>query len=117
MTQNTYILSLTTIPSKIDNLYITIDSIICQTRMPNKIILNIPQKYTFRMNNSEIPSTKLVNFLEKYKQYNCIINMIDTDYGPGTKLLGLFQNNVIDMTEMNVYIILHRPKRKMRQNS
>jgi hypothetical protein len=42
MQQNIYILSLTTIPSKIDNLHITMDSFICQTRMPNKIILNIP---------------------------------------------------------------------------
>jgi hypothetical protein len=106
MTQNVYILSLTTIPSKINNLYITMDSLICQTRMPDKIILNIPRKYSFRMNNTEIPIDKLTHFMEKYQQYNCVINMIDTDYGPGTKLLGLFENDIIDMTDKNTYIIL-----------
>ena len=106
MQQNTYILSLTTIPSKIDNLHITMDSFICQTRMPNKIILNIPRKYSFRKNNTEIPIDKLTHFMEKYQQYNCVINMIDTDYGPGTKLLGLFENEIIDMNNINTYIIL-----------
>jgi hypothetical protein len=54
-----YIVSLTTIPSKMDNLYLTIDSIIQQTIVPDKIILNIPKVYDFRINSTEIPIEKM----------------------------------------------------------
>ncbi len=55
---NNYIVSLTTIPSKFDNLYITMDSLINQTMLPSKIILNISKIYNFRFNNLEISSKK-----------------------------------------------------------
>ena len=42
---NNYIVTLTTIPSKFDNLHLTIDSIINQTMLPSKIIINIPKTY------------------------------------------------------------------------
>jgi hypothetical protein len=45
MNQNKYIVSLTTIPAKFDNLYLTVDSIINQTILPDKIIINIPKIY------------------------------------------------------------------------
>jgi hypothetical protein len=38
------IISLTTIPPRFDNLYITIDSILAQTILPDKILINIPEK-------------------------------------------------------------------------
>jgi hypothetical protein len=101
-----YIISLSTIPSKFDKLYMTIDSIINQTVLPKKIIINIPKKYSFRMNNSEIPIDKINNFMDKYSKYNVFINIINDDFGPGTKLLGLLNSNYITDIDINSYIIL-----------
>ena len=104
---NNYIVSLTTMPSKFDNLHLTIDSILCQTVLPNKIIINIPKKYNFRMNNSEISLDKINEFIDKYSKFNVYINLIDKDYGPGTKLLGLLNSSIIDThNDSNTYIIL-----------
>jgi hypothetical protein len=107
MTTN-YIISLTTIPTKFDNLHKTIDSIINQTILPKKIIINIPKIYNFRMNNTEIPIEKINNFINKYSKFNIFINLLDEDYGPGTKLLGLLNNTDIisDIISDNTYIIL-----------
>ena len=50
------IISLTTIPSRFNNLYITIDSILAQTILPDKILINIPEKYhNYSYNNCELP--------------------------------------------------------------
>lgn len=108
--ENNYIISLTTIPTKFHNLYKTIDSIINQTILPKKIIINIPKLYNFRMNNTEIPIDKINNFINKYSMFNIFINLLDEDYGPGTKLLGLLNNidiisDIISDTN-NTYIIL-----------
>jgi hypothetical protein len=103
-----YIISLTTIPSKFDNLYLTIDSIISQTILPDKIIINIPKIYDFRMNNTSISDEKLSSFKEKYSKYNVCINLLDKDYGPGTKLLGLINSKILedDNITQNTVIIL-----------
>ena len=47
ISSNKYIISLTTIPSKINYIERTIKSLIEQTLKPEKIILNIPKKYNF----------------------------------------------------------------------
>jgi len=105
--KNNYIISLTTIPSKFDNLHKTIDSIVNQTHLPSKIIINIPKIYNFRMNNSKIPENKINEFLEKYSKFNCFVNLLNEDYGPGTKLLGLLESNImVNMDTSNTYIIL-----------
>jgi hypothetical protein len=104
---NNYIVSLTTIPSKFDNLHLTIDSILSQSILPKKIVINIPKIYNFRMNNSEISLDKINDFINKYSAHNVCVNLIDKDYGPGTKLLGLLNSSMIDNYEhSNTYIIL-----------
>lgn len=104
---NNYILSLTTIPSKFDNLHLTMDSLVNQTITPTKIVVNIPKVYDFRMNHSKIPQDKIDAFIEKYSNHNVIINVIDKDFGSGTKLLGLLQSDIVsDMNTTNTYIIL-----------
>jgi hypothetical protein len=105
---NNYIISLTTIPSKFENLHITIDSILNQTILPNKIIINIPERYNFRMNNSEITIEKMNEFKEKYSRNEIIqINRIEEDYGPGTKLLGILTSEIMKNIEISrTYIIL-----------
>ena len=100
-----YIFSLTTIPSKFDNLYLTLNSLINQTIQPHKIIINLPKKYGFRFNGISIESSKIEKLTEDYKDHNVLINVIEKDMGPGTKLLGLFFNNVIDIYSMD-YVVL-----------
>lgn len=102
-----YIVSLSTIPSKFDTIHFSIDSLINQTLKPKKIIINIPKTYSFRFNSTSIPDEKISKFIEKYSQYNVFINFIDNDYGPGTKLLGLF-NNIISIDESieNTYVVI-----------
>jgi hypothetical protein len=100
-----YIFSLTTIPSKFDNLYLTLNSLICQTIKPHKIILNLPKKYSFRFNDSIIDGDKIEKLYNTYKDDNLVINILDNDMGPGTKLLGLFFNEIIDIDELD-YIVL-----------
>jgi hypothetical protein len=103
-----YIISLTTIPTKFDNIYFCINSLLKQNIKIEKIIIHIPKVYSFRFNNSSIPQEKINTFLQKYSKYNVHINLLDTDYGPGTKLLGLYHTDLIkfDDTLLNTYILI-----------
>tara|TARA_B100000214_G_scaffold140426_1_gene100339 strand:+ start:392 stop:1171 length:780 start_codon:yes stop_codon:yes gene_type:complete len=104
MSSNKYILSLTTIPSRINYIEETIKSLIEQTLKPEKIILNIPKKYSFRFESS-IDEHVIQKSLNKYID-EIIINYIDEDYGPGTKLLGLIKSNIIKLDLKDTYIVL-----------
>ena len=106
---NNYIISLTTIPSRFEQMYKTIDSIISQTFLPSKIIVNIPKLYNFRYDNCEISMDRINDFINNYSKFNVIVNLLEEDYGPGTKLLGLLNSNImgtIDIKNTNTYIIL-----------
>ena len=73
--------SLTTIPRRIQNLNKSIESLLNQTKKPNKIFINIPKKYKrFReiIDKDQIP---------KFNDSAVEITRCE-DYGPGTKLLG-----------------------------
>jgi len=102
---NRYIFSLTSIPSRFNNIELIIDSLINQSLKPEKIILNLPKKYNIRF-NEYICNDKINQLKTKYLTNNLIINIIDKDYGPGTKLLGLFHNNIIDLNDENTFIVL-----------
>lgn len=83
-----FVVSLTTIPSKFATVHRTIDSLLQQTLPPQSILLNIPKKYTFRMQGSIEPH--LIEALrERYIHQPVIIHLLDHDDGPGTKLLGI----------------------------
>jgi hypothetical protein len=58
-----YIVSLTTIPSKFDNIHYSLKSLLNQNILIDKIILHIPKIYNFRFNNQSIPQEKLDKFL------------------------------------------------------
>ena len=73
--------SLTTIPNRIKNLNKSIESLLKQTKKPDKIFINIPIKYKrFEeiIDNSQIP---------KFQNNTVEITRCE-DCGPGTKLLG-----------------------------
>jgi hypothetical protein len=101
---NKYIFSLTSIPSRIKGIEKTIDSLMNQTLKPEKIILNIPKKYNFRFN--EYPDISALHINLKKFTSKIIINIVDNDYGPGTKLLGITNSNVINIQEDNTFIVL-----------
>ena len=94
-----YIFSMTTIPKRFASIEKTIHTLLKQKLQPEKIILNIPRKYNVRFETS-IGSQQIDNLKSRISSEKLVINMVDTDYGPGTKLLGLFSNNVVDMNEM-----------------
>ena len=99
-----YIFSLSTIPSRINYIESTIKSLLEQTLKPEKIILNIPKKYNLRFKSS-IQKIHIEKVLNKYL-HKIIINYIDSDYGPGTKLMGLIKSKLIKMDIEDTYIVL-----------
>ena len=107
-----FCVSFTTIPSRIDDIKKTIDSINNQTLKPGKIFLNLPYKfrrfpdYSFSKDqitklekcNIEInrsndygPSTKLIGSLEKIKKFECVI-ILDDDHIYHDKMFEIFIN-------------------------
>jgi hypothetical protein len=78
--QNKVIVSLTTIPPRLENIHFTIESILSQTVLPDFIIVNLPLQYNNYSNDYIVPSSLLHDRI--------IINNCP-DYGPSTKLLGL----------------------------
>ena len=73
--------SLSTIPQRLRNLNKSVESLLKQTRKPDKIFVNIPIKYkrfSETVEDSQIP---------KFNSSNVEITRCE-DCGPGTKLLG-----------------------------
>ena len=77
-----FCVSLTSLPSRINNIDQTLNSICNQTLKPSKVFLNLPYKFkrfpNYKFNNNQI------SILEKY---NIEISRCE-DYGPATKLMG-----------------------------
>ena len=87
-------ISLSVIPQRLENLSLTIESLLNQTKKPDKIFVNIPFKYkrfSETIDEKKIPIFDS-NLIEVIRGY---------DYGPGTKLLG-----PIKKLEKNSLIIL-----------
>ena len=73
--------SLSTIPQRVKNLHQSVDSLLKQTKKPDKIFINIPNKYKRFdeiVHDSQIP---------KFSDSRIEITRCE-DCGPGTKLLG-----------------------------
>jgi hypothetical protein len=83
-----YVVSLTTIPSRIGEIKRTIDSLKNQILRPQKIIINIPKIYE-RFGTS---ITKIPDFLKNDPMVH--INIIEEDYGPATKMLGVLNMDI-----------------------
>lgn len=107
---NKFIVSLTTIPSRFKDIYKCIDSLLQQSKSPNKIIINIPLVYTIRFKNETISDKEIHEFKNYYDNKNnntkIIINHCKIDYGPGTKLLGLLENYSKYIEKKNYFFIL-----------
>ena len=84
-------ISIATIPSRINTIYLVIDSFLNNTLKPDKIILQIPEKYLlFPESYDHIEKAK--HILKKYIDDNIIyINILQKDYGPCNKYQGIIQ--------------------------
>jgi len=73
--------SLSTIPQRVKNINLSVDSLLKQTKKPDKIFINIPNKYKRFdevVNDNQIP---------KFSDSRVEVTRCE-DCGPGTKLLG-----------------------------
>ncbi len=108
--ETNFCITLTTIPSRLEDIYKTIKSIEEQTLKPNKIFLNIPKEY-YRFPGTEIkdyeikkiqsellkvnrcsdfgPATKIMGSLNDVKKYDCVI-IIDDDHIYHSKMCEIF---------------------------
>ena len=88
------IVTLTTIPSRLNNIAEVIFSIIKQSVKPDEIVLSLPRKSLREPMLNKDPyviSDKLAFFLKKF---NITVHRIENDYGPATKLLGLLEREL-----------------------
>ena len=78
-----FCVTVTTIPSRLENLEIAIKSIEKQTVKPDKVFVNIPYVYK-RFPNSTIDE----KYLEKIRKLKNVEIIRCEDFGPATKLMG-----------------------------
>lgn len=72
-----------TIPSRFKSLDIIIQSFLEQTRVPDKLVIAVPEKYhRFSYEKSEI-----ISICEKYSDFVYLL-FVNEDYGPATKIYG-----------------------------
>ena len=73
--------SLSVIPQRIKNINLSVESLLRQTKKPDKIFINIPKKY--RRFDEVVEESQIPKFSDpRVKVTRC------EDCGPGTKLLG-----------------------------
>ena len=105
-----FCITLTTIPSRLNTIHKTIESIQHQTLKPNKIFLNIPYEYYrfpgITISNEELinlesdlveinrcedfgPATKIMGSLNKVKNFDCVI-IVDDDHVYNEKMCQIF---------------------------
>ena len=90
------IVSLTTIPARIENLNQTIQSLLNQTFKPDHIIINVPQKYKrfyyFKMTDYYLG---LLKKIEALAPGVVIVNFCE-DYGPATKIIPTLNHELVN---------------------
>jgi hypothetical protein len=90
------IATLTTIPSRMENVHITIESILNQTIKPDEVVLSIPT-HSIREEKDYELSDEVKKLSDEGK---ITLLYCDEDYGPATKLLGVLKREIdLDYTE------------------
>ena len=93
-------LCLTTIPSRLENIDKVLDSFLKQTILPDNIFLMIPYKSIRTGKEYKIPER-----ISNYVKQNPRVKILRCqDYGPGTKLLGYIENNLLDNDEIIIIV-------------
>ena len=94
MNNNKIIISLTTIPSRINEIEPVLISLINQDYKPDLIYLNIPKQYKRFKSRILIP--------DFFKKYNNVVKIfyIEKDFGPATKFIGSMLNDNISNNDI-----------------
>ena len=94
--KNKIIISLSTIPSRVDNIKDVLYSLVNQSLEPDYIFINYPKKYKRFDEILKIP--EYINEDEKLKN-KVKFFQTEEDYGPGTKFIGSLINKEISDDE------------------
>ena len=89
------VVSLTTIPDRIDRLRPTLNSLVDQSRRPDAIYLNLPERSRREQRHYELP-----DFLREFD--SLVINRCGEDLGPATKLLPTLERETAPDTRIVV---------------
>lgn len=82
------IVGMTTLPSRIGKIRPAIDSLLGNTRVPDKIVLTVPRRPLRGQVELSVP-----DFLsDGVYQDRVVLNVIEEDFGPGSKLLGCLEH-------------------------
>lgn len=84
------IVGVTSTPIRINNIDKTLLSILKQTVPPDEVVLTIPKKSVRFGCEYNITNNVVLNLI---KNKRVILNIIDDDYGPATKFVGLLYRN------------------------
>ena len=93
-----YYICLSTIPSRFKHIEDTIETLVNQSRLPERIILSIPRYYK-RFKDTTITEEQIKELSDKYPLLQ--VHRCDHDYGPATKFLG-----ALEIIPSNSYALL-----------
>jgi hypothetical protein len=91
----------TTIPPRFSSFYHVIDSWLSQTTPPSLIVLFVPETYQYFIGESRRDKTKNIKLLTaeiqshfpvEYSSGKIVLQIVQKDYGPITKYLGMFEH-------------------------
>ena len=98
-----FIVSLTTIPSKVKYIHQTLQTLFQQTVPPSMVLLHVPRAYTMRWGGQVIDECELDRLNIQFP--SLVIHRVDHDDGPGTKLLGLLRCSNVDLQDTHVVLV------------
>jgi len=84
------VFGLTTIPSRVQDVHKTIDSIFdtVPSNPESWVVLSVPVAYSLRFDGAKVSDAALAALKERYSGKHFHIHRTATDYGPGTKFIG-----------------------------
>ena len=95
---NKLIISLTTIPTRIDKIANVLESLLNQTIKADMIYINIPKKYSRFSECAKVPDFITNKYNDRVK-----IFYLEEDYGPATKFIGSLLNP--DISDKDIILI------------
>ena len=98
VTKNKLIISLTTIPSRINEIENVLDSLLNQNIKADMIYINVPKKYN-RFNGC----VKVPDFITNKYRNRVKIFYLEEDYGPATKFIGCLLNP--DISDKDIILV------------
>jgi hypothetical protein len=87
------IVTLTTIPSRLNNTLYTIKSLLNQTIKPDEIVLSLPVESIREKSNGD-PYTMNDQLIKFIKENNITVYRCSKDYGPATKIIGVLERQI-----------------------